>query len=115
MFLFIRSHWSPFILFEGKSKTAEGGEQDDGSFSTSTSAQECDETGHVESASERCKMAQLYFIKQPVCTVLYEQWFKSLGSEFFTKIYIFFMFEEAFEKSPTHHSCVYLIKNTLQQ
>ncbi len=56
MFLFIRSHWSPFILFEGKSKTAEGGEQDDGSFSTSTSAQECDETGHVDTASERCKM-----------------------------------------------------------
>uniref|UniRef100_A0A8C1TNM0 Nuclear protein, ataxia-telangiectasia locus n=1 Tax=Cyprinus carpio TaxID=7962 RepID=A0A8C1TNM0_CYPCA len=42
-----------FDLFDyGKSKTAEGSEQADGSFSTSTSAQESDETGHVESASE---------------------------------------------------------------
>ncbi|XP_056329003.1 protein NPAT [Danio aesculapii] len=40
-----------FDLFDcGKSKTAEGGEQVDGSFSTS--AQESDEAGHVDSASE---------------------------------------------------------------
>lgn len=42
-----------FDLFDcGKSKTAEGGEQADGSFCTSTSAQESDEAGHVDSASE---------------------------------------------------------------
>uniref|UniRef100_A0A8C1P892 Nuclear protein, ataxia-telangiectasia locus n=1 Tax=Cyprinus carpio TaxID=7962 RepID=A0A8C1P892_CYPCA len=42
-----------FDLFDcGKSKTAECIEQADGSFSTSTSAQESDETGHVDSASE---------------------------------------------------------------
>uniref|UniRef100_A0A672RI31 Protein NPAT n=1 Tax=Sinocyclocheilus grahami TaxID=75366 RepID=A0A672RI31_SINGR len=42
-----------FDLFDyGNSKTAEGSEQADGSFSTSTSAQESDETGHVDSASE---------------------------------------------------------------
>ncbi|XP_016412498.1 protein NPAT isoform X2 [Sinocyclocheilus rhinocerous] len=42
-----------FDLFDyGKSKSAEGSEQADGSFSTSTSAQESDETGHVDSASE---------------------------------------------------------------
>lgn len=64
IFLFIRFHWSPFILFEGKSLTAEGSEQADGSFSTSTSAQESDETGHVDSASGTGKMARLYFVKQ---------------------------------------------------
>ncbi|XP_016311128.1 protein NPAT isoform X1 [Sinocyclocheilus anshuiensis] len=42
-----------FDLFDyGKSKMAEGSEQADESFSTSTSAQESDETGHVDSASE---------------------------------------------------------------
>ncbi|KAK2881022.1 hypothetical protein Q8A67_018290 [Cirrhinus molitorella] len=42
-----------FDLFDyGKSKTAEGSEQAEGSFSTSASAQESDETGHVDSASE---------------------------------------------------------------
>ncbi|XP_073673710.1 protein NPAT [Garra rufa] len=42
-----------FDLFDyGKSKTAEGSEQAEGSFSTSTSAQESDETVHVDSASE---------------------------------------------------------------
>ncbi|XP_016414099.1 protein NPAT-like isoform X2 [Sinocyclocheilus rhinocerous] len=42
-----------FDLFDyGKSNTAECSEQADGSFSTSTSAQESDETGHVDSASE---------------------------------------------------------------
>lgn len=42
-----------FDLFDcGKSKSSEGGEQVDGSFSTSTSAQESDEAGHVDSASE---------------------------------------------------------------
>ncbi|XP_026082225.1 protein NPAT-like isoform X1 [Carassius auratus] len=42
-----------FDLFDcGKGKTAECSEQADGSFSTSTSAQESDETGHVDSASQ---------------------------------------------------------------
>uniref|UniRef100_A0A671M7I4 Protein NPAT-like n=1 Tax=Sinocyclocheilus anshuiensis TaxID=1608454 RepID=A0A671M7I4_9TELE len=42
-----------FDLFDcEKSNTAECSEQADGSFSTSTSAQESDETGHVDSASE---------------------------------------------------------------
>lgn len=42
-----------FDLFDyGKSKTAEGIEQTDGSFSNSTSVQESDETGLVDSASE---------------------------------------------------------------
>ncbi|XP_052432408.1 protein NPAT [Carassius gibelio] len=42
-----------FDLFDcGKSKTAEGSEQADGSFSTCTSAQESDETGHVDRAPE---------------------------------------------------------------
>ncbi|XP_059370306.1 protein NPAT-like isoform X2 [Carassius carassius] len=42
-----------FDLFDyGKSKTAEGSEQADGSFSTCTSAQESDETRHVDRASE---------------------------------------------------------------
>ncbi len=99
MFLFIRSHWSPFILFEGKSKTAEGGEQDDGIFSTSTSAQECDETGHVESASERCKTARLYFIKQPVCTCNYmKNGSKVWGLNFLQK-YIFFSYLKKLLKS----------------
>ncbi|XP_043115841.1 protein NPAT [Puntigrus tetrazona] len=42
-----------FDLFDyGKSKTADGSEQADGSFSASTSTRESDETGHVDSASE---------------------------------------------------------------
>lgn len=41
---------------------AEGSEQADGSFSTN--AQESDETGLVDSASETGKMGQLYIIKQ---------------------------------------------------
>lgn len=51
-------------LFKGKSKTAEGSEQADGSFSTSTSAQESDEPGLVDSASETGKMGQIYIVKQ---------------------------------------------------